>query len=65
MLDECGYFFTVEKDGEEYVVSRIYCRFELAASEFEGIIEEYRDKADVVRMYGKLANLIDERVLKR
>jgi hypothetical protein len=60
MNDECGYFFSIEQDGEEEIVSRIYCNFELAEQEFDGIVSDYCENADKIRMYDKFAHLIKE-----
>ncbi len=42
MNDEAGYFISVEKNGNEEIVSRIYCTIELAQQEFEELTIEYR-----------------------
>ena len=60
MKDECGYFFSIEQNGEEEIVSRIYCNFELAEQEFDGIVSDYCENADKIRMYDKFARLIKE-----
>lgn len=60
MDDECGYFFSIEQGGEEEIISRIYCNYELAEEEFEGIVSDYCDTADKIKMYNKFAHLVKE-----
>lgn len=58
--DGCGYFISVELNSEEEIVSRIYCTLALARSEYQGIIDEYRNTAKKARLYDKFATLIEE-----
>lgn len=58
MDDECGYFFSIEKDGEEEIISRIYCNHDLACQEFEELVIEYRDTTESIKMYDKFSKLI-------
>ena len=60
MHDERGYFFAIEENGEEEIVSRIYCTLDLAQEEFEGLVSDYCETADKIKMYDKFANPVKE-----
>ncbi len=60
MNDECGYFVSIEINGEEEIVSRIYCTLSLAEQEFEGVVTDYCQTADKIKLYDKFAVLIKE-----
>ncbi len=61
--DECGYFISVEVNGNEEIVSRIYCTLALARLEYKEIIDDYRNMAKKVKLYDKFATLIEEEII--
>ena len=61
--DERGYFFSIVENGEEEIISRIYCTLDLAQEEFEGLISDYCESADKIKLYDKFANPIKEYVV--
>ncbi len=64
MLDGCGFFITVEQDGEETIIDRIYCNQERAVQAFENAISKHCDTADKLRLYDKFAKLIKEHIIR-
>lgn len=60
IFDECGYFVSVMINGNEEIVSRVYCTLDLARQEFEEIEREYRGVAESVKLYDKFASLVEE-----
>lgn len=50
----------IEKDGNEEIVSRIYCRPDLAQEEFEGVVTDYGDSVDRVIFYDKFKRFIKD-----